>query len=194
MRPVLSVCLGTLHVAPHAIAPDDPLSFLSHAPTAQAGKLGAIEHLVNWVEREIGPVQRITDLDCTAPLREVSDIHACNELLDDETDLVLTGHESEKNPYFNLVEQKDSGYFERVKRPQSEVLARQAAPKVYALNGSVYTWHRHTLTKSMWDARRIKLHEMPRERSIDIDHPVDFDLVELLMKRKPRGPGFDWDG
>lgn len=156
----------------------------AHLATAIAGKLPVILHLVEWVEAHDGPVTRIIDLDPTSPLREVGDVRACAEMLDSDTDVVITGYVSEKNPYFNMVEQKPGGYYERVCRPQDEVLGRQGAPAVYAMNASIYAWHRSSLASSLWDRPRIRLHEMPRERSIDIDHPVDFELVELLMKKK----------
>jgi CMP-N,N'-diacetyllegionaminic acid synthase len=152
--------------------------------TATAGKLPAILHLVEWIEARTGPVSRILDLDPTSPLRDVADIQACDALLDENADLVITGYESDKNPYFNMVEQKLDGSFGRVCLPGHEVLSRQSAPKVYAMNASIYAWRRRCLTESLWNSGRIALHAMPRERSIDIDHPVDFDLVELLMKRK----------
>lgn len=152
--------------------------------TASAGKLPVIQHLLDWVERTQGKVSRIIDLDPTSPLRAVADIHACDALLDDDTGLVITGYESDKNPYFNMVEQKADGSIERVCLPAAEVLGRQSAPRVYAMNGSVYAWHRHSFKPSLWQAQPIRLHVMPRERSIDIDHEVDFDLVELLMNRR----------
>jgi CMP-N-acetylneuraminic acid synthetase len=83
-----------------------------------------------------------------------------------------------------MVEQKANGFFERVCLPQTEVLGRQLAPKVYAMNASIYAWQRNCLSSSLWASPRIRLHVMPRERSIDIDHEIDFELVELLMKRK----------
>lgn len=152
--------------------------------TATAGKLPVILHLVEWAAATLGPVSRIIDLDPTSPLRDIADIGACDALLDADTGLVVTGYESDKNPYFNMVERKPDGSIERVCRPQVEVLGRQSAPKVYAMNGSVYAWHRHSLASSLWDAGRIRLHLMPRERSVDIDHEVDFEMVELLMKRR----------
>ncbi len=156
----------------------------AHLATATAGKLPVILHLVEWVEAHDGPVERVIDLDPTSPLRDVDDIQACAAMLDAETDVVITGYDSDKNPYFNMVERKASGFYERVCKPEAEVLGRQAAPAVYAMNASIYAWHRASLATSLWDAPRIRLHEMPRERSIDIDHPIDFDLVELLMKKK----------
>jgi CMP-N-acetylneuraminic acid synthetase len=48
------------------------------------------------------------------------------------------------------------------------------------MNGSVYVWHRHTLSKGLWGGL-ARLHVMPRERSVDIDDEVDWRLVEILM-------------
>ncbi|MBX3586597.1 MAG: acylneuraminate cytidylyltransferase family protein [Ramlibacter sp.] len=151
--------------------------------TSTAAKLPVIQHLVAWVEARAGPVDTVIDLDPTSPLREIDDIRACVALLDDATDLVITGYESDKNPYFNMVERKPDGYFERVCRPAQEVFGRQGAPTVYAMNASIYVWRRAMLTGSLWSSPRVRLYAMPRERSIDIDHPIDFDLVELMMKR-----------
>jgi len=152
--------------------------------TSTAGKLPVIQHLVEWVEANLGLVNSIIDLDPTSPLRAVADIQACFGMLDSATDVVITGYRSDKNPYFNMVELKDNGFYERVCQPGSEVLSRQSAPAVFAMNASIYAWHRRSLSGSLWDSDRIRLLEMPRERSIDIDHEIDFDLVELMMKKK----------
>ena len=152
--------------------------------TAATAKVPVIQHLVGWLEAKGRIVDRIIDLDPTSPLRDLADIHACAALLDPQTDVVITGYESDKNPYFNMVELKQSGFYGRVCAPPTEIAGRQQAPKVYAMKASIYAWHRHTLAQSLWSHPRIRLHPMPRERSIDIDHPVDFELVELLMKRK----------
>lgn len=152
--------------------------------TSTAGKLPVILHLVAWIEANLGSVSRVVDLDPTSPLRDVEDIRACDAILDEGADLVITGYESDKNPYFNMVERRPDGSWGRVCVPTSEVLGRQAAPRVYAMNASIYAWRRSSLGDSLWKAGRIALHQMPRERSIDIDAPVDFELVELLMKRK----------
>ena len=151
--------------------------------TAEAPKLPVLNHLVQEVERLGVAVETIVDLDPTSPLREVADIDACLALLTSSTDVVITAYEAEKNPYFNMVELDDQGRVRLVKAPPAPVEARQAAPKVYAMNASIYVWHRHTLDKGLWHGRAA-LHVMPRERSIDIDTPLDFKLVELLMQEK----------
>ena len=151
--------------------------------TNTAPKMPVIEHLVDWVVNYVGPIQRIVDLDPTSPLRYPSDITACLELLDSDTDVVITGCQATKNPYFNMVEPTSNGSVHLVKTTPGGVSARQAAPPVYSMNASIYCWHFHSLTKGLWNGR-TRLHVMPRERSIDIDEPIDFRLVELLMAER----------
>jgi len=151
--------------------------------TSNAPKLAVIRHLVDWVDTHVEPVTRIVDLDPTSPLRDISDIEICMSMLDDQTDVVITAYEADKNPYFNMVEAKPDGNIRLVKSPSSVVAARQEAPKVYAMNASIYCWHRHTLSKGLWEGR-TRLHVMPRERSVDIDSPLDFHIVEFLLKQR----------
>jgi CMP-N,N'-diacetyllegionaminic acid synthase len=151
--------------------------------THTAAKLPVIQHLVAWVIEHVGTVARIVDLDPTSPLRDVSDIKACLALLDANTDAVITGYQADKNPYFNMVETAPDGGIQLVKSIPGGVVARQAAPPVYAMNASIYCWHHHSLGKGLWQGR-TRIHVMPRERSIDIDDQIDFQLVELLMQKK----------
>jgi len=126
-----------------------------------AGKLPVIAHLVEHVERSGETFSRVVDLDPTSPLRAIEDIENAVAMLDATTDVVITGYEAEKNPYFNMVEEKEDGNIGLV-MPASDVpLSRQSSPKVYSMNGSVYVWHRSTLHKGVWGGR-VRLYEMPR--------------------------------
>lgn len=151
--------------------------------TDRASKLDAITHLIRSVEDLGVSVGTVVDLDVTSPLRLVSDIDDALALLDEQTDVVVSGYPAEKNPYFNLVEAQPDGTVELVKRPDQLILGRQSAPPVWALNGSVYCWHRHTLELGVWGGR-VRIYEMPRDRGIDIDSSLDWELAEILMRRR----------
>lgn len=150
--------------------------------TSIAAKVPVIQHLCDWVVQNEGEFDRVVDLDPTSPLRTLEDIEVCLSLLDKDTDAVITAFESEKNPYFNMVELKRDGNIGLICQSTDAVVARQLAPNVYSMNASIYVWHRHTLSKGLWNGR-LKLHVMPRERSIDIDSPLDFAIVEMLMNQ-----------
>lgn len=155
----------------------------AHLATDEAPKLPVIKHLVECVEMSGVEVARVVDLDPTSPLRDVTDISACLELLDEQSDVVITGYKSDKNPYFNMVEDKGSGRFGLVKSPEGAIPGRQSAPPVFAMNASIYCWWRRTLGSDLWNGV-VRLYEMPRERSIDIDHPLDWAQVEATLRAR----------
>lgn len=154
--------------------------------TSTAAKIPVIQHLCDWVGTNGNGFDRVVDLDPTSPLRSIKDIETCIDLLDESTDAVITAFESEKNPYFNMVEEKSDGRIGLVCDTLHGVVARQLAPPVYSMNASIYVWHRRTLGKGLWQGN-LKLHVMPRERSIDIDSPFDFRIVEMLLAEKMAG-------
>lgn len=154
--------------------------------TSDAGKLDAIVHLVEHLLATGEQISRIVDLDPTSPLRTVDDILAAVSLLDSETDCVITGYRADKNPYFNMVEPNVDGFFQLVKQLEGNLLTRQSAPDVFAMNASIYVWHLDTLKQGIW-TKRTRLYEMPHERSVDIDNEIDFKFVELLMKEAMTG-------
>ncbi len=154
--------------------------------TDDAPKIPVIRDLVDRVKDSGIAVEKVVDLDATSPLRSLEDIAACLKLLTKDVDVVITGYAAEKNPYFNMVEPQPEGGYDLVKRPAVPVTGRQAAPSVFAMNASVYAWWEDTIENGLFGPRTA-FHEMPRERSIDIDSPLDFELVELLMKKMTNG-------
>ncbi len=151
--------------------------------TGDAAKLPVITHLIESIEASGVIVDKIVDLDPTSPLRDISDIDACINSLEADVDVVITGYESDKNPYFNMVEVKADENIGLVKLSPGGVTSRQKAPVVYSMNASIYVWHRRSLEKGLWGGN-TKFYQMPRKRSIDIDSLIDFQLVEILMMEK----------
>lgn len=160
----------------------------AHLATDESSKLPAIQHLVrHYIEEMKFVPDYIVDLDPTSPLRIMEDVKQCIDLIinDTECDSVITGYKSNKNPYFNMVELDNSGFAFLSKKPEGEVLRRQDAPVVYAMNASVYAWKTDILfQREDIISGRTKFIEMPEDRSIDIDSEIDFKLVELIMKER----------
>ncbi|MEB3349479.1 MAG: acylneuraminate cytidylyltransferase family protein [Cyanobacteriota bacterium] len=156
--------------------------------TDQAPKWGVWQHALATAERVLaeqglGAVTTFLDLDCTAPLRSPADIEGVLDLFETEQpDLVMSVCEARKNPYFNLVELNGEGTL-RVSKPlPGGVWARQAAPKVWEHAASTYAVSPDYLRRasSLYEGRVIPF-EMPPERCLDIDSPLDFKLVEWLL-------------
>jgi CMP-N-acetylneuraminic acid synthetase len=153
-----------------------------------AGKLPAIKHCFGEAEKNFGGKFDIAvDLDVTSPLRTSEDIVNCvNLLVERKPANVITGAPARRSPYFNLVE-VDEGLFAKLsKRLGSQVLRRQDAPKCYDMNASIYVWWRDTLLNSQSTIQDgTILYEMPEERSLDIDSEMDFEIVEMLARKRP---------
>lgn len=155
--------------------------------TDAAGKVPAIAHSVVATEERTGARYDIcVDLDATSPLRRVDDIHAAVTMFEESTAAsLITGSEARRNPYFNLVEEQPDGTVAVSKRPASDVLRRQDAPRCFDMNGSIYVWRRESLlTEQVVFFPSTILYEMPQERSIDIDSEFDFRVVSWLMEQK----------
>lgn len=152
-----------------------------------APKLPAIRHCVEQAE-VLGKTKFdiVVDLDPTSPLRSVQDIKSCLELLvDSNSSNVITGCPARKSPYFNMVELDDTMIARLSKTAEYGVFRRQDAPKVFDMNASIYVWKRDALfdNDSIWNPD-TRLHVMPQERSIDIDSEIDFELVNLFLKKR----------
>ena len=153
--------------------------------TDTASKWPVFIHVVEWYEKNMNTlVDYIVDMDVTVPLKKSIDIDGAIKMALDniDVDVVITGYEPERNPYFNMMELDTNGYAEIVKKPSVPIVRRQDAPKVYSLSPAAYVIKKSALYNySHWSKAKCKIYPMPRERAIDIDTPIDFRIVEMLM-------------
>ena len=152
----------------------------------KAGKLEVIRHALLKMEEKTGekyPI--IIDLDATSPIRKVADLEgALNLFIEKRPKTLFSVVVARKNPYFNMVEMNDRGYYELVKKPASLVLCRQDAAKVYDMNASIYIYDREYLAdpniRSVLSDRSL-VWQMDGASAIDIDTEIDFQFVEYLL-------------
>jgi CMP-N,N'-diacetyllegionaminic acid synthase len=160
----------------------------AHLATDEASKWPVFLHAVETYERAFGKeVSYIVDMDVTVPLKWSADIDGAIKLalLYPETDVVITGYRSEKNPYFNMMEITKRGYAEVVKREEEPIVRRQDAPKVFSLSGAAFVVKKSALYNySHWSQTICRVYEMPRERALDIDEEIDFELIKQLQYRR----------
>jgi N-acylneuraminate cytidylyltransferase/CMP-N,N'-diacetyllegionaminic acid synthase len=155
--------------------------------TDTAAKIPVIRHCAAETERETGKTfDVIVDLDATSPLRDPEDIAAAVALVEKGgASNAITAMPSRRSPYFNMVELDANDVPRLAKTPAGVVARRQDVPRCFDMNASIYVWKRELLMSSdklFHDGTR--LHVMPEERSWDIDSELDFEIVELLAKRK----------
>ena len=154
--------------------------------TDTAGKLPVIQHCFREAEKITGMrFETGVDLDATSPLRSVDDIIQSVKLLEDhpDADNLVTVMHARRSPYFNLLEMDQAGYVHLSKQLQGTILRRQDSPKCFDMNASIYIWKREKLlnTEKVLLPKTI-FYLMPEERSIDIVSPLDYKIVEMLLK------------
>lgn len=154
--------------------------------TDNAGKIEAITDVLNYYENQKSVTyDYVLDLDVTSPLRNLNDLQNAFEILQRNKEAInlFSVSPANRNPYFNMVEQKNNGYYSEVKNNKDKVLARQLAPKVYDLNASFYFYRRAFFNLGYKGAITDKslIYEIPHI-CFDLDHPIDFEIISYLIE------------
>ncbi len=145
----------------------------------------AWQHAVSHVEKKYGKFNVFVSLSATAPLRSKDDVRACLSALsdEDEVDIVVTVTEAGNNPFFNMVSIDANGHAGLFNDSRQVYTRRQDVPKAYNMTTVAYV----ARTEFIMKAKRIfdgvvKAIDVPQERAIDIDTPVDFEIAKCLIK------------
>lgn len=162
----------------------------SHLATDSAGKIDTIRDLLIYEETTAATTfDYIIDLDVTSPLRTLSDLsEALDKLVKQPKALnIFSVSPASRNPYFNMVEENEDGYFQLCKT--GSFLTRQSAPKVYDMNASFYIYRREYFDLGLKSAitSRSLIHNM-EHICFDLDHEIDFEFMQyLLLNDKLKG-------
>ena len=124
----------------------------------------------------------MVSLPTTSPLRSVSDVDSCLEQFSKGgCDVVVTVSEAHRNPYFNMVKDKSDGTVTLV-MDDSQVSRRQDAPIIHDLATVCYVANpKFVLSHDSIFEGRVKAVNVPKERAIDIDSLLDFQIAEFML-------------
>jgi len=153
--------------------------------TDSASKVETIKHLLLYHEncKKI-KYDLIIDLDVTSPMRTNDDLKKSIDMVinDKECINLFSVSRAKKNPYFNMVEKKDNGYYDLVSRG-NQYVNRQSTPEVYEVNASFYIYKREffDMKKITPLSKKTLVYIMPNI-CFDIDHEIDFLFLEYLIK------------
>ncbi len=153
--------------------------------TDHAGKIGAISDVLVYYEnlRQMR-YDFVLDLDVTSPLRNLNDLSKAFQMIrnDQEAYNLFSVSPANRNPYFNMVEKGEDGYYHLPKKLSNDIISRQTAPKVFDLNASFYFYRRIFFDKGFQTAITDKslIYEIPHT-CFDLDHPVDFEFLSFLI-------------
>ena len=155
-----------------------------HLSTDTSSTYDVLIHEVEKIEQSGWYPKTLVLLQPTSPLRKVEDvikgIVQFNETKD--VDLLVGVKKTNANPYYVLYEENELGYLERSKK--SNFTRRQDCPDVWETNGALYVVDIAALKKqSLGEMQKRKGFEMDEISSLDIDTPLDWLIVETIIKK-----------
>ena len=145
------------------------------------------QHFIKFLADKDGRLPDVfLSLPATSPLRSTIDIENClNEFKKGTTDFVVGITPSERNPYFNMVKKGEDNQVDLVIQHGDQYSRRQDSPEIFDLTTVCYVGKPTTiLTKNSIFEGKVVGVEIPRERAIDIDTELDFQIAEFLFKSK----------
>lgn len=125
-------------------------------------------------------------LQATSPLRGAEEIDACIELaMEKEAACCVSVTEAEASPFWMYKRDADDRMRPLIPLCKEQWYQRQKLPKVYQLNGAVYVAaYDYVRNNRTIVGDGFAGYIMPKEKSYDIDEPVDFLICEHFMKER----------
>jgi N-acylneuraminate cytidylyltransferase len=141
-------------------------------------------HAIEWLESKGEYFDRFVSLPTTSPLRNKSDVINCLNLLDKQTDVVVTMTDTSRSPYFNMVTEENS-YIKLLNESKEDYSRRQDVPLAYDMTTVAYVSRPDFIKNNnkIFDGK-VKAVIIPKERAVDIDDEIDFEIAKMLMKKK----------
>ena len=104
--------------------------------------------------------------------------------LREDVDFVVTVSSANRSPWFNMVTKDVAGFVKLVANDVS-IHRRQDAPQCFDMTTVAYVAKTDFIlrSKSIWDGNVVGV-EIPAERALDIDTPLDFEIARFLMEDK----------
>jgi CMP-N,N'-diacetyllegionaminic acid synthase len=159
---------------------DVPFLRPSSLATDSAKTVDVVKHSVDFVETRGPKVSSIVTLQPTSPLRSTTDIDAAIDVhLQDTTRSVVSV--SPVHPSAGLWMFIEGDTLVPVTGSWPKVGNREAR-EAYALNGAIFVTPRKVLEAGDLVGPRPRPYIMPRERSVDIDDELDWQIAETLIR------------
>lgn len=154
----------------------------AHLATDTAGSREVILDAMDYADAMGIEYDNVVLLQPTSPLRTAEDVENALKLYSLQVDMVVSVVEANANPYYNCFETDVTTGYLHVSKGDGNITRRQDAPRVWEYNGAVYVINPQSLrAMTMGEFTRKVPCEMPRERSIDLDTPMDWAIAEVVM-------------
>ena len=147
----------------------------------RVGSREVILDAMDWADRQGISYDCVVLLQPTSPMRVPADVSGALALYRPDVDMVVSVTEASCNPYYDCFETQPDGTL-HVSKGDGAYTRRQDAPKAWQYNGAVYVINPASIRRMTLGEFPCRIpYEMPRSRSVDLDTPLDWTIVESLM-------------
>jgi len=147
-----------------------------------------VRHALDTLERKgEGPFEAVVIVQPSSPLTTSADVDATVELLertgaDSAVSVMALDHAIHPVKLKTLAGDRLLPYL----TDEQGKMAAHELPELYVRNCSVYALSRRTVAAGQIIGPDCRGYVMPRERSVDINEPIDLEFANFLLER--RGP------
>jgi CMP-N,N'-diacetyllegionaminic acid synthase len=141
------------------------------------------QHAVTFLEEQGYPVDVAVTFQPTTPFCLPEDVDGClNLLVSTGADSVFSGYEvSERPEWMFLFDEEGMARNFLSSEMTGDIGVSQTLPRMYLPNGGIYATRRDVLfEQNAIIGKSSRIWVMPKERSIDIDEPIDFLVAEVV--------------
>jgi pseudaminic acid cytidylyltransferase len=159
----------------------------AHLATDTAGNVDVCLDALARLEEAGHTFDLLACLLPTSPLRTAEDLHGAHaRLVNSEGDALMAVTDYPIPPFWAL-EERDG--FLQSHWGRQYMVKSQELPKVCVDNGAIYLARVATFrAEKTFYASRLVGYWMPRERSVDVDEPIDLAMAEFFLTRRPSAP------
>ena len=154
----------------------------------RSSHISVVSHVMDWLELNGSLPEYLFVLQPTSPLRAGTDIDGAIELaFERSADAVVGVSALDHHPYLARKILADGSLAEFIST-DIQYLCRQNLPPAYSINGAVYVNRCLSLRRDRTFLPPCTFaYVMPPERSLDVDTPQDFFMVEQLLNQQTPG-------
>lgn len=146
-------------------------------------------HATRIMEEKLGcKYDYVVELLCTNPFKTAFDIDSALELQFETNADSVIGVVRLDDHHPIRIKKLEDGFIREFCLPEIPESTRQdLKPDAYIRNGSIYSMRRDMLEKKIrYGTNNSVAYIMPRERTVNIDEPMDLEIARVLMAKNPR--------
>tara|TARA_B100001250_G_C19800500_1_gene790814 strand:+ start:887 stop:1570 length:684 start_codon:yes stop_codon:yes gene_type:complete len=139
------------------------------------------QHAINYLKKENDKFDIFLSLPTTAPLRSSNDIkRLIKDFKKKKSDITITATKTNRYPFLNMIAVDKKGYAKIAAKENNKIKLN----KFYEITTVGYiSSPKYILGTNNYFSGKVRIVEIPRDRSIDIDDKFDLDFARNLYKR-----------